>query len=310
MKPTSIIFLVIALLLGIGGYTCMKIGQSQAVSMGIDLLEGTAAKEEDYIFSYDYSDDEIGKIAINLKDADVNIIGGSKKPYVELVNFAEGMYEFSASNRNITLSNNSDFSQIADMTSLVFNFKGLRSLVNYYNIRGREKTVNIYITDDCPVKIVECKLSSGNVHISNNSSQTDYNVTIENGDLLLEDITTGSAANISIINGDLTFDNCSVSNVSIEIDKGNAELITSYAYTLTAKLGTGDFSMGFRDELAYVNLNLFSGLGNVKLNGESMGGFYEVSDLPTSTKFDISIDKGDISMNSNMRSESIDEIED
>lgn len=303
MKPASIIFLIVAILFCIGGYACMSVGKSRAAAEGIDLFAGSADADSDYIYTYNYSDDEIGKIAVNLKEATVNIIGGSPKAYVELINFAEGMYEFSSSNRILTINNNSDFSQITDMMSLVFNFKGLRSLVNYTQVRDRPKTVNIYVSDDQAVKIFECKLARGDVKVSDNSSQSDYNITISEGNLRIEGITTGSAANISIGTGDVTLDDCSVRNISIELKKGDARLITTTADRLTANLGEGDFSFGYRHELSYVNLNLFTGLGGVKLDGVSQGGFYEVADLPTDAKFEVSVDKGDIQLNSNMANE-------
>ena len=164
----------------------MSVGKSRAAAEGIDLFAGSADADSDYIYTYNYSDDEIGKIAVNLKEATVNIIGGSPKAYVELINFAEGMYEFSSSNRILTINNNSDFSQITDMMSLVFNFKGLRSLVNYTQVRDRPKTVNIYVSDDQAVKIFECKLARGDVKVSDNSSQSDYNITISEGNLRVE----------------------------------------------------------------------------------------------------------------------------
>ena len=82
MKPVSIIFLVVALLFGIGGYACMRVGQSMAAKEGVDLLAGTAVGDEDYIYTYEYDDDTIGKISVNVKEADINIIGGASKPYV------------------------------------------------------------------------------------------------------------------------------------------------------------------------------------------------------------------------------------
>ena len=300
MKPASIIFLIVAILFCIGGYACVSVGKSRAAAEGIDLFAGTADADSDYIYKYDFSQDEIGKVAINLKEATVNIIGGSSKSYIELINFAEGMYEFSSSNKILTVSNNSDFSQITDMASLVFNFKGLRSLVNYTQVRDRAKTVNVYVSDEAAVKIFECKLKAGNVSVSGISTQSDYNVTLDAGNLTLEKLTTGSAANISINAGDLTIDDCSITNVAIEMKKGDAELITTTADRLSAKLGEGDFRFGYRHDLAYVNLNLFTGVGDVKLDGVSQGGFYEVNELPTNSKFEVSVDKGDILLNSNM----------
>lgn len=303
MKPASIIFLIVAILFCIGGYACMSIGKSRAAAEGIDLFAGTADEDSDYVYKYDFSEDEIGKIAVNLKEATVNIIGGSSKSYIELVNFAEGMYEFSSSNKILTVNNNSDFSQITDMASLIFNFKGLRSLVNYTQVRDRAKTVNIYVSDEQAIKIYECKLVTGNVKISGVTTQSDFNATVTTGDVTLENITNGSTANISLEAGDLTFDDCSVASIIIDQKKGDSELITTTADRLSVKIAEGDFRFGYRHDLEYVNLNLFTGVGSVTLNGVSQGGFYEVDELPTSAKFEVSVDKGDIMMNSNMTGE-------
>lgn len=303
MKPVSIIFLVVALLFGIGGYACMMVGQNMAAKEGVDLLSGISDGEENYVRTYDYDSENIGKISVNVKDAEVNIIGGSPRAYVELINFADGMYEFSAANRLLTISNNSDFSEITDLASLVFNFKGLRSLINILNIRGLDKTVNIYIKDDCPVKVFECKVESGDVSVSKNHAQSDYNITVDSGSILLEKLTTGSFANIEIESGNLTIDDCDISSISLEIGKGSAELITTYAHQLNAKLDNGDFRFGYRGQLAYVNLSLFADDGGVKLDGESKGSSWEITDLPTSTRFDVTVSKGNIALNSNMTSD-------
>lgn len=303
MKPASIIFLVISILFCIGGYACMRIGQSKAAAEGIDILAGTASKDEDYLYRYDYDKDSIGKVAINVKEATVNIVGGSSKAYIELVNFPEGMYEFSSSNRILTVSNNSDFSKITDMASLVFNFKGLRSLVNMYNTYDRPKTINIYVTDDLPINIFECKLEKGDVKISDNSSASDYNITLGNGNLTLENITTQSSAKLEVTEGELVIDNCAISELTITQKKGNSELITTALKKLSAELGEGDFSFGCRDEVTYFNLNLFTDVGSVKIDGADKGGFYEENSLPTDSKFDISVNKGDITLNSNMTSD-------
>ncbi len=300
MKPTSIIFLVVALLFGIGGYACMRIGQSKAAAEGIDILAGTAVSDEDLVFEYEYDEDTIGKLSINVKDADVNIIGGSSRAYIELVNFPEGMYEFSSSNRILTVSNNSDLSQITDMASLIFNFKGLRSLVNYYNVRERERTINIYVTDELPINIFECKLENGDVYISDNSSTSDYNITIANGDLTLKNITTASTASLSVGNGELTLDSCIIYSLTIKQEKGRSELITSTATRLNAELSDGDFRFGYRNNLEFINMDLFTEKGSVRIDSTDVGGFYEVTDLPNDSKFEVKVKNGDIVMNSNM----------
>ena len=286
----------------VGGYACVSVGKSRAAAEGIDLFAGTADADSDYIYKYDFSQDEIGKIAINLKAADVNIIGGSSKSYIELVNFAEGMYEFSSSNKILTVSNNSDFSQITDMASLVFNFKGLRSLVNYYNVYDRPKTINVYVTDELPINVFDCKIEKGDVTIKDNSSRSDYNVTLTSGTLTLQKITTDSAATLELENGKLIIDDCAIADLKITHKKGDSELITTVAKRLSAEIGEGDFNFGCRDDLSYYNLNLFTGVGSVKIDGADKGGFYEETSLPTDSKYEVNVTKGDITLNSNMTS--------
>ena len=48
----------------------------------------------------------------------------------------------------------SDISSLNTIMSLAMNFKGVRGIINYYNVMGRDMAVNIYIKDELPVKIL------------------------------------------------------------------------------------------------------------------------------------------------------------
>ncbi|MCI8386846.1 MAG: DUF4097 domain-containing protein [Clostridiales bacterium] len=300
MKPTSIIFLIVAVILAIGGFTTMRIAESLAKQEGIELVVDTHDDDEDYVFKYEYDADSIGKIALNIKDAKVNVIGGADKPYIELVNFPEGMYEFSSANRILTVSNNSDLSSLSNIANMAMNFKGLRSLVNYRNINDRDKTVNIYLCDDYPVKIVECKLGNGNVQIEKNSTQTDYNIEIGKGHLSIADVKTTSLFNISIEEGDVLLENCTADGMTLKLENGSIDIVTSAFTKITSELENGNFNYGYHYNIAYVNLDLFTGVGSIRLDGDNKGGYYTTEQLPTSSLYKITLNSGDIVINSNM----------
>lgn len=303
MKPASIIFLIVAAVLALGGLVTMRIAEGIAKKDGVELIDETVADSDSYIFTYGYEADNIGKISVNVKDAKVNIIGGSSKPYIELVNFAEGMYEFSSSNRIITISNNSDFSSISNIASLAFNFKGLRSLVNYLNINGRDKTVNIYLSENYPIKVVECKVKSGEVKVEKCSSQTDYNLDIASGVLNADNVSTTSAMNIKLETGNVMLENCVVGNFVAKVGTGDININTSDIKMMTTELNNGNFKYGYTYSINLINLDLSSGIGNISIDGVNKGGYYEVGNLPVYAKYKITLGKGDIIINSNMTAE-------
>lgn len=287
-------------MLALSGLVTMRIAEGIAKNEGVELLNETASDSDDYIFTYEYEADSVGKISVNVKNAKVNVIGTSAKSYIELINFPEGTYEFTSSNRIITINNNSDFSSISSIASMALNFKGLRSIVNYINVSGREKMVNIYLSEDFPVKVIDCKVQTGEVLIEKCSSQTDYNIEIGTGVLSINNINTSSVVNATLETGDVLIENCFIGNLAANVGTGDIGIITSDIVNITTELENGDFSYGYRYDIAFINLDLSAGVGTVRINGEDKGGYYDLTDLPTNAKYIITLGKGDIIINSNM----------
>ena len=77
MKPTSIIFLIISVLLVIGGFTTMGVAKKLAAEEGVELVAEISEGNEDYVFQYEYAQDNVGKIAVSVKNAKVNVYGGA-----------------------------------------------------------------------------------------------------------------------------------------------------------------------------------------------------------------------------------------
>ena len=295
MKPTSIIFLIVSILLVLGGFAAVGVARQMAVTEGIELVSSIADDAGNYIYSYDYDADSIGKITVDVKDANVNIIGGSAKPYVELVNFPEGMYEFSSTNRNLNIGNNTDFTSLNGIASLAMNFQGLRSLINYYNISGLEKTVNIYLCDEHPVTVIDCRVETGNVSIRRNATETDYNVEIGTGELSVSDISTVSVLNVSIENGDVNIEDSMIYYIDGKIVTGSMAF-EGEMRTIDLAIETGDFTFRSTFGLEYYNLKLSTNVGSIAVNGEDFGGAYESMSFPTTDLITIDIGTGSIDL--------------
>ena len=82
MKPTSIIFLIVSVALALAGLVTMRIAEGIGVREGIQVVADTT-DDGDSVFTYDFSEDSIGKISVSVGTADINIIGGADKPYIE-----------------------------------------------------------------------------------------------------------------------------------------------------------------------------------------------------------------------------------
>ncbi|MBQ8552136.1 MAG: DUF4097 family beta strand repeat protein [Clostridia bacterium] len=284
-----------SVLLVIGGFATVGVAKQLAASEGIVLTDEASEDGSGYVYTYDYSQDSIGRITVNVKEADINIIGGAEKPYIELVNFSEGMYEFSSTNRILTVNNNTDLSSPANIASLAMSFKGLRGFVNYYNLGGLPKIVNIYLCDANPVKIVDCTAETGNVIIEDCDTATDYNVTIGTGDFAAENVSTTSALNLVITDGDAKLDDCDITKLAAELKNGSLDATAQFG-KVDASLTAGDFNYNCYGILGLTNLSLFSNVGKITVDGVDHGGYLENNDVPTENIIDVDIAAGDINI--------------
>lgn len=297
MKPTSIIFLIVAAVLVITGFVTAGIAKQLAVSEGIELVASVSDESENYIYTYQYDSDNIAKISVNVRNANVNIIGGSTKPYIEIINFSEGLYEFSSSNRILSINDSTDFTSLSGITSIATNFKGLRSFVNYFKLSGLEKTVNIYLSPDYPVNVVDCSVGAGEVNIKESLTSTDYNVDIAAGKLTVENITTTSALGITVDAGSVSIKDSTVSKMTATVSTGSMS-IDATIDRIDANISTGDFVYSYRGSLDLTNLKLFTNVGKIVIDSEQFGGYRETNAAMTDNSIHVNIGVGDIEITS------------
>ena len=87
MRPTSMIFLVLSLILIFGGFMTCSIAKSMAASENISIYDQVFDENGDAIYTYNISEQAINKLALTFSDVDVTVVGGASSSYVELKNF-------------------------------------------------------------------------------------------------------------------------------------------------------------------------------------------------------------------------------
>lgn len=293
MKPTSIIFLIVSVLLIIVGAITAGVANRMGAAEGIVLTESKGGDEADHTVTYEYEKDRILKISACVDSADINIIGGAAKPYVELVNFFGGTYELTTTNRVLTIKDSVDLTSPQGIASFVMNFGGLRGVVNQITSSGLEKKINIYLTDAAPVNAVELVLGEGNVTVRANKAATDYVVSMESGNLELADVVTSSKLEVTIAEGGITLDNCSVARLVCDLERGSVKA-TAKLESVDAEISMGDFTYKRTEDTDEVSYSLICQSGAVSLNGESRGSIFNKENSATENLISVTVGVGDI----------------
>jgi len=299
MKPTSIIFLIVAVVLIAAGLATCFIATNMAEADGILLYAQTLDENKNSVFTSDLSNIGTTKFEVEVKDCNVNIIGSSDSSYMEIVNFKEGMYSYNITGKIITLDETPSISAMLKFWENGFKFKGMRHIIRLgadSSLEDRQKSVNIYLTKADEAKIINLRVENGDVNITSMYSQTDYDITLNGGDVRIDSSRTTSSL---VLNGEkcnLFINEAFVRNLTAAIGEGN---IVSKYYTfsnLDIRLNTGEVSIESTREVNNFNVNLNSQEGRIAFDGENMVGNYQNDNEKGTGTIKISTDSANITV--------------
>ena len=281
MKPTSMIFLVLSLILIFGGFMTCNVAKSMAASQGIPIYDTTFDSNGDAVYTYDISDTALNKLILNFSGVDVNIIGNAERSYIELKNFDVNSYRVTLSGGNVTVDGTVGFlSSLLDMSAGGIQFKGLRYFLLDKPDPERPKSVTVYLTSLSELKTLSVSLEKGTVAFENIQNSLDYSVSLNNADATFRNVISTSIASISA-------------------SSGNIKMVGSRFVTINATIENGNATIIGNDILSYQRTSYQLSVkeaGNIVYNGGNAGTAYKAtSPAPEATVF-IDVDKGIISI--------------
>ena len=299
MKPTSIIFIVLSIAIMIVGLFICSSASDAAEKAGIEIFASEKNELGDLVFTYDFSDDKIKKIAIETLDADVNVKHTDGNSYIELINFHEGSYSFSRNNRMISVANNANISSLLQFGSGNFSFNGLRHYFREMPKSGHPKTVNIYINPENELQTLSFDVSSGDLVISSVSAECDYDLSVTGGNTDIKGISTpgkikfeGSSAELSLT--DVACDVFVSEQHNGGITAQNFAVFTS----LTAESDSGDISLVLAKSISEYKASISTVKGIVTVLGNNYeAGYFDTVESKDDINFNISVNTGNISIN-------------
>ena len=297
MKPVSWIFLIIAVILSVVGLLMCSIASLQAKRQDIDLFDTKIVNGQSEA-EYDFSEDVIGKIQIEVNDCDVNIICGAEKNKVVMNNFSSAGYICEVENRALVIE---DTVNLFDITDIIENgkirFKGFRYYLRDRKITTGSKSLDVYISDKFDIKIIDITVSNGDVNIAGYENNTDYIVKIGKGKFTASDIVTSSVVSATIDKGSVNLQNITAKTANITLGEGNINAVMS-AKEITADTKKGSVLIESESDLSNYNFVLKAPDSTITLESLVKAGNYIANDAQLTSFIHASAGGGTVTVKS------------
>ena len=274
MKPTSIIFLILSIILIATGVGLCFVAENMSTEQEIELYTQSTDENDNNIDRYELENADLSRISLTLKKANVNIITNSEETYIELVNFSKNTYEFSLNLKTVSVDDTINLLSMLNFAEGGFQFEGLRYFLTPDMYKNKQKSVNIYLKNDNSLKVIDIKIGEGNLMIDNLISRIDYTISIDKGNADFNKTRSGSIFNLDVGEGNVKFTDTIFVEAKVTVNKG-------------------DFNF-YANNYMHQTFHLTTTLGKIFYGEEEkFGAFFQ--DLPiASTKTIVDIGTGDI----------------
>lgn len=240
MKPTSIIFMILAAILIVVGVTVCIVGASTA-SNDNPLLCDTVDAEGNEITTYSLTEFDLTDIDINIKNAEVNIIGESAENYIEFKNINNVTYDFVINKHKLNLMSVNPFN-ISSMVKFRENeggFGGLRHYLYLGRYKDKVSQINIYVTPELSLNSIKIRVENGDISVRNMISSTEYDLSTVKGNVVYENTNTDGNLTVNAKKGNFTFNSSDVNSLDFVIENGNGKFTLSKQYNLSCHCESG-----------------------------------------------------------------------
>ncbi len=301
MKPTSMIFIVVALIIILCGWLTCKNAEERALEEGIEIFNQTLDSDDNTVNTVLFGEGEIyNKLEFVIDEADVYIYGGTAEPYIELYNFDEGTYTLTTSNRNIAVNTMIDFMSVIKFWESGFSFNGLRNYVK----RGISdevlvsKKINVYLPTDGDLNVINININKGNVYMANFDTSIDVSVTLGEGNAVFTSVNTTSYIKTDITKGSLYLNDVSVDSLEAAMKAGDINAVNFSFNNVSVTGAATNVSITTPAVLEFYDMHLSARNGTVSISGEDYGDSYnfESSAVADATVL-ITVTEGNIIVN-------------
>jgi hypothetical protein len=292
MKPTSVIFLIVSILLACVGFLLCITASSMATEQGIGLFTQIGDEDDNYVATQIFTEEDLKKIVIKVSNVNVNVIGGAEESKIELVNFMNDSYNIQAGRSTLQISDNSGITGIIDLENFKINFGGFRDYLHYLFdfIEGNEKKeqiLNVYLTDEADLVNLNITVGDGDITLSDMQIDCDYKIVLASGVVDIANISTDSSVQIeSTVSSNIEIKNTVTDELRIMSPKSECFIEisdTTFSRAMYVEAKSGDIVYD-RVEEDFAGLDVkFEALGNtISVFGENYADSYVEFNAPVS----------------------------
>jgi hypothetical protein len=292
MKPTSVIFLIVSILLACVGLLLCITASSMATEQGIGLFTQIGDEDDNYVATQIFTEEDLKKIVIKVSNVNVNVIGGAEESKIELVNFMNDSYNIQAGRSTLQISDNSGITGIIDLENFKINFGGFRDYLHYLFdfIEGNEKKeqiLNVYLTDEADLVNLNITVGDGDITLSDMQIDCDYKIVLASGVVDIANISTDSSVQIeSTVSSNIEIKNTVTDELRIMSPKSECFIEisdTTFSRAMYVEAKSGDIVYD-RVEEDFAGLDVkFEALGNtISVFGENYADSYVEFNAPVS----------------------------
>lgn len=273
MKPTSIIFLVLSIILIITGYVSCEVATGMAETEGISLYNEETDEDGNRINTMYFNSNEYDRIEVNLTEASVFLCIGDEEKVV-LKNYTEGSISGMESGVSYIISDNASAFEMITSGSFNFSFMGLRHYWHDRDILSRGKEVYIYTTAETLLNGIDIVLGDGTVNIDKYTATFDVMADVKKGNVVIKD-SSATAFNITGTDCDLTAENSSAQRFHATVTNGKLSLKNTDVSSLTQLnvKTAGEVKVELAGELSEYIITAYASK-DVTINGENKGTQY------------------------------------
>ncbi|MBQ2827485.1 MAG: DUF4097 family beta strand repeat protein [Clostridia bacterium] len=298
MKPSTVIYIAVSVLIMLLGMFICSAASAAAEASGTDIYYSKENEAGDMVFTYDFTENNIRKLAIETLDADINVIKVQGNSYIELINFADGTYTFSYTNRIVSLTNNTNLSNLLQFGTNNFYFDGLRHYLRGITDTTKEKKVNVYIGSDSAIQSVVLSATAGDISLSAISDACDYSVTASDGKVEISSLSSVGLFEFNGDNADITLKDIACDNFKAKLHNGSVSAANlSVTSTVFANTDAGNISLALTRPITEYKAKLNSVKGTVSVYGSIYEmGYNDPVENSADINLEVSVNTGNITI--------------
>ena len=221
IRTASVVAVIVAAVLILSGIIVCAVGSAAAKSSGVMIYPED--ENGNSVYKYDFTEKNITKISVSVKDSDITVTHGGTSSYIEIRNFNANYYKLSTENNILSFSEIDNVASMFKFWEGGFSFKGMRYLFRFGDGGRGMKTVTVNIADTSMLKTVSEE--SGSFSLTGADVSADYILSLGKASADISGLSTTSVLSVSSSAGaSMKISDCRAKEFSLSGGGGNFSL--------------------------------------------------------------------------------------